>query len=121
MKPATLLTYVSLAAITVVAVLRLTGVLGPTLFWFVMWLIAAGQAMACLRMWDQSDRRWAQLFASMVGGAVHGVRCAGCHTAAVLASGQAPPTDEDGNVLLPPGWATFHERPYCPACAAKAN
>jgi mono/diheme cytochrome c family protein len=118
MKRGTLLNFVGLATISVACMLRIFGFLGPAAFWFVLWLIATVQLAACLRMWDQSDRRWAALFASMM---VQGVRCAGCHTAAVLASGQPAPTDDDGNVALPPGWVAFHDRPYCAACAAKAN
>jgi hypothetical protein len=120
-KRAILLYYTSLAAVTVVVGLRLIGVLGPAAFWFAMWVIATGHTVVCLRMLVRADARVEAIQALAASVMVHGVRCAGCHTAAILATGDAVPTDDDGNVTLPPGWVAFHERPYCPACAAKAN
>ena len=74
-----------------------------------------------LRWLDNERDQLDGLMALINKAAVRGVRCAGCHMAAVLATvpvgqlvAEAPATDH-----LPPGWAMIHDRPYCGDCIAK--
>jgi hypothetical protein len=116
------LTYSTSVVTGVAGVLLVLGVIGYTVFWFVLWLAMVSLVGLTLRQNTQLLDDMQRLVAA-VGTTEHMmpvVRCAGCHTRVPLGlfpADEPPPTE----VALPPGWEPRHGRPYCPGCLARSN